>query len=307
MLRPLLIAIAVGIGCAGGGSTPAPQAAQPLAASEEALDKVRLVDGQIVYGRVLHEGSDSVVVGQPNGTFTLKPSEVASVEKHAGQRMRPVVAKGQRLPSFAVVMDAAARKPWIGELHQIPATVIGIGYLREIPYISHRAGDIELNVYGDPSQPAAVEVGIYKADVDEATRRQLRDFIVEVLANDDDRATASKLSLDDDDATRDGLTFDIDPPTSADSFGAWWFTVYDNSALDRARAPAQELQQITTAATSQSNVGGWTATDSSYASPRSSSSGNSGGGARVYVRGYTRKDGTYVSPHTRSAPHSRRR
>lgn len=48
-------------------------------------------------------------------------------------------------------------------LVQIPATVIDKGVLRNVPYKSYRAGDYEVNVYGDPDQPARVEIGVYRS------------------------------------------------------------------------------------------------------------------------------------------------
>lgn len=310
MLRSLVIAIVVaGLGC---GSGPrATGQTSTLSAVEEPLDEVVLADGQRVAGRVLFEGPDSVVVGQPNGTFTLKRSEVMSIHRGAGHRgMRRSLVHSERLPTFYSMLEVAARQPWVETLHQVPATVVGEGELRDIPYISHRAGDIEFNVYGDPEHPAGVEVGIYNADPDAQTRAKLRAFMAELLPAEADKLVVQNLNLEDDYTDREGLTFNVDPSTAADSFGGWWISIYDRAALERARATAVELAQLTAPAApttdNSSAPSGWSTSDYSYSSPRSSS-GSSSGGGRVYVRGYTRKNGTYVHPHTRSTPRSRRR
>lgn len=310
MVRALVIVtiIAAAFGC--GGKKPATSAptSAPLEASEEALDAVTLTDGQQVYGRVIHEGPDMVIVGQPSGTYTLKRSEVASIQRHSGKRgMSAALAHSTRLPAFESMLEVVARQPWLSQVRQVPATVISIGDLRDIPYVSHRAGDIEFNVYGDPHHPAGIEVGIYKADADEATREQLRSLIVDVLSSPEDKAALRALSLEKDWTEIGGLHFNIDPPSAADSFGGWWVTVYDRDALDRARASAAELGSLTTAVTPTTTAtdSGWSASDHGYSSHRSSSPSSSSGG-RVYVRGYTRKNGSYVPPHTRSAPRRRR-
>src|SRR4051794_37007832 len=64
-----------------------------------------------------------------------------------------------RLPSMSNVVKAARAQPWGADLKQIPATVIEVGELASVPYLSFAGNDIELNVYGDPEKPAGIEVG----------------------------------------------------------------------------------------------------------------------------------------------------
>jgi hypothetical protein len=273
----------------------------------KALDEVTLTDGQKINGRVIFEDDNVVVLGQRNGTFTLKKTEIANVSRAAGQReMEQSLAHSERLRTFNDMLAVIARQTWVSDLRQVPATVIGVGELRNIPYVSHRSGKIEFNVYGDPEHPAAVEIGLYDAAPDLETRQRMRAFMVELVTTFEDKAALRDLTLDDDSKELDGLTFDVDPPTAADSFGGWWLTIYDKAALDRARASDEELKQLAvTPAPSMapsSDSSSWSSSDYSYSSPRSRSSSSSGS---VYVRGYTRRDGTYVHPHTRSAPRRR--
>lgn len=274
------------------------------------LDEVTLKDGQQIAGRVLFEGDAYIVIGQRNGSFTIKRDQIASVRRGAAAAMAYAgTARSERLPAFASTHQALVHQPWVKDLRQVPATVIGVGELRNIPYVSHRAGKIEFNVYGDPDHPAAIEIGIYDTSPDQETREQLRDFLVSVLPDEEDRAALKSLALGDDSKELNGLTFDVDPPTAEDSFGGWWVTIFDKTALDSARASDAELAALTTGAGVERSASeaasvdspAWSDSDYSYSSPRST-----GSGGRVYVRGYTRKNGTYVQPHTRSAPRRRR-
>jgi hypothetical protein len=52
------------------------------------------------------------------------------------------------------VVKAARAESWGAGLQQIPATVIDVGDLANVPYVSFAGKDIELNVYGDPASPA---------------------------------------------------------------------------------------------------------------------------------------------------------
>ncbi len=185
--------------------------------------------------------------------------------------------------------------------------------------MSFSAGDYEVNVYGNPEQPAGVEVGIRGAALDDPkAKANCLALITRVLSKDGDRRTLNMLKLEEDVQKTEGLTFEITPPTAEDSYGGWWVSVYDEEELDRSRATTDELAKITVpkkdikdsppnpAPKSESpgtkpstNNSPWTPADLPYAKPGKGASGD-----RVYVRSYVRKDGTYVQAHTRAAPGS---
>ncbi len=71
-------------------------------------------------------------------------------------------ASAAELPSRGRCRQAARSAPWGKGQKQIPSTVIDAGVLRDIPYLSYRAGSYEVNVYGDPAAPACFEIGIHK-------------------------------------------------------------------------------------------------------------------------------------------------
>lgn len=299
------------ISCGGSPGRPEVVEAPAQAAVDEGPDQVDLIDGQHVSGRVVFENDATIIVGQRSGTLTFQKSKVKEVRRGSFGTRQLTQARSDRLPSFAEMLEVVAQQEWIKDLQQVPATVIGIGDLRNIPYVSHRSGKIEFNVYGDPEHPAGVEIGVYDSAPNQATRERLRDFMVAILANPYDKDAVRALGLQDDESEREGLTFDVDPPDAIDSYGGWWLTIYDAVAMDRARATAAEMERLAvvpaSAPATQPEATSWSSQDYTYSSPRSSgSSSSSSGSGRVYVRGYTRKNGTYVQPHTRSAPSRRR-
>lgn len=150
------------------------------------------------------------------------------------------------LPGRTRCRQAAAAQPWAKDLRQIPSTVIDQGVLRHVPYTSYRAGEYEVNVYGDPAQPACVEVGIHGALLKRPdARRACLALMTTLLDDPEDRRLLASLKLEVDKKLRGGLTFEITPPTAPDAYGGWWVSVYDEKALDRARATPQELKSIT--------------------------------------------------------------
>ena len=178
-----------------------------------------------------------------------------------------------------MTLDRLRAENLVGELQQIPATVIDKGPLRHVPYLSYRAGDVELNVYGDPDTPACVEIGTSSGD--SARRDACRYGLLAALQSSLDRGfletfTAGK-------QTRGSLTFEVTPETAPDAYGRWWVSVYDTKLLDASRASEPELKGI--------------------AGPRSAGdeAARARPGTTVYVKGFYRKDGTYVPGYAKKA------
>ena len=88
-----------------------------------------------------------------------------------------------RLPAMEAVVKAARAQPWGADLKQIPATVIEVGELSSVPYLSFAGGDVELNVYGDPAKPAGIEVGTKNESPE--VRAQVKAFIAALLTEND--------------------------------------------------------------------------------------------------------------------------
>lgn len=194
-------------------------------------------------------------------------------------------------------VDLAFIENWDAPIQQIPATVIDKGAMMYVPYQSYRAGAYEFNVYGDPNNPACIEIGLNKTLLENVDARKHCLSFMALLFNDaSDRCLIKYLNINKDLQKRGSLTFEVTPENAEDAYGCWWISVYDVSALDKSRASPKELQAIT------------------VPNQSSQSAGNAGSGAiqgpvvqsrpgtAVYVHGYMRKNGTYVQPYTRSAP-----
>jgi len=246
-------------------------------------DLVVLTSGERIAGRVLTDTPQEVAVAQRWGTFTFAREQVQSVTRQAVAAEVVQRSESHRLPSFSAVIHALTSR-WTTTVQQVPATVIDVGVLRHVPYVSHRAGNVELNVYGDPEAPSGIEIGL-KGPSD-ADKQDLRAFIASVLPQPADQQTAAGLALDAAQVDGSGLTFEVTPDTAPDAFGAWWVSVYDAAALEASRASADELQQI--AAEQASAQSGWSGYHSGYRPWRRPPA------PRVYVRSYTRNRGIYL-------------
>jgi hypothetical protein len=215
----------------------------------------------------------------------------------------PQANAARPLPTRAKARAAATATIWGKTLSQIPSTVIDKGVLRNIPYLSYKAGDYELNVYGDPAAPAGIEIGVTKELLKSAgANKTCVDFLRDLLDDPEDKKLVAALKLDVDKKARNGLTFEITPPTAEDAYGGWWVSIYDEAALDRSRASEDEMAKITVSKTAVKDAkpasgeldvdgatqGKWASGDLAHARSRGAAE------EKVYSPTLSKKNGKYV-------------
>ena len=276
---------------------------------------VTLKSGGRVEGGLISESEGELVVRLAHGSIRVPRRDVKSVER-GPDAPRPAAPPSERLPGWNHVIEVILAEPQGPSLRQIPATVIEVGPLARVPYVSHRFGALELNVYGDPDHPAGYEVGIVQgAGASEAGKRDCLRVARALLPADADRLALDALSLTKDRREAKGLVLEVTPPEAEDSYGGWWVSIYDPAGLERARASAAELEAITAArgAEDKDDPLAWTKDDYARARPARKTPPRPAPPARpqpepappppvepepaaprVSRRGYYREDGTFV-------------
>jgi hypothetical protein len=288
-------------------------------------DVFHLENGGTLEGVILRETPASVTVRLKYATVTLDRSEILSIEKKASDDEGAPAPS--RLARWDRVLEKAAARPWSADLRQVPATVIDKGILKYVPYISHKSGLYELNIYGDPDRPAGLEIGLYPDLIkSDAARKECVEFMASLLGDPQDAEALRFLNPAGGKKEREGLTFEVTPETAEDSYGGWWVSVYDVKELDAARASEEEIAKITVgeedlqkeeeeekarkktapkadpkkpspsavAAPRQEVIYIWRAPELRQARP--SKPRKTGGGRRVYLKGLHRQGGVYVRP-----------
>jgi hypothetical protein len=294
-------------------------------------DTVYLKTGGKLNGVILQEDAAEIVIRVKVTTCTVKRDEIRDVVRSVEKETMP--GTGARLPNWEKCLDVAVRAKWLPHVQAIPATVIDKGVLRHVPYMSFRSGEYELNIYGDPSKPACIEIGVTGSLLKSLdAKKNCLSLVQGILTDPNDKELLKTLILAQDKKDREGVTFEITPETADDAYGGWWVSVYNLKTMDVSRASEKELAEITvkkqdikqrpaesatiTTPTTSKTQGG-PASPATASSPSNSAelapewnpndlqyarSVGSGVGGSVYVRGYLRKDGTYVHSHTRSSP-----
>jgi hypothetical protein len=287
-------------------------------------DVVVLQSGAVLTGNVLQQDANGLLLQTESGTYRYPLTLIKEVKKEAATTPH-VSNNGRVIPDWAQIISLLANSGFAPAIQQVPATVIGYGTFKNVPYISFRCGygDYEINVFGDLNQPAAIQIGAMNyLHQTTAEKTNCVNFICSVLAGAADRKIVRALDWNLKDVQSNGsLTFETLLPGEMGSYGGWWISVYDTNALAGAQASDAELLAITqprvaapataatnavpavaaappvtTTTTTTYGYGtdyGWTAEELAAAHPAVPATYPTAAAANVYPRTYTRTDGSY--------------
>ncbi|MEI7591206.1 MAG: hypothetical protein WCJ49_07870 [Deltaproteobacteria bacterium] len=211
-------------------------------------DTLILKDGSTQRGVIVRNTAKDVWIQQQYGIAEFPKSEIVRIldEVDTGMEFTEATGKGD-LPSWRVMVNDIRNNDAIKMLEQIPATYIDNGYLKNVPYLSFRINNyIEMNVYGDPDDPAAIEFGIYgKYRTNDKLRRTLRSFVAGFLSSRKEVAAIYRIPFSGGKETLDTFNIQITPPSAPDAYGGWWISIYNPKSIDAVRMTDQDYARIT--------------------------------------------------------------
>lgn len=215
--------------------------------SFHAPDSLVLKNGNVIHGLILKNTKDAIIIQEKFGENTYPKGDIVRIRDEANVNIEytDINRKGE-LPAWRVIANDLRLNDNIHSLVEVPATIIDTGDFKNIPYISFRANkDIELNIYGDPEDPAAIEMGIYgfKSGIPRL-RRTLRAYLAGFLSTKEEVAALYSLPFTGGKKTVGNITLEITPKSAPDSYGAWWITLYNKAELDRVRLDDAEYAKL---------------------------------------------------------------
>ncbi len=201
-------------------------------------DSLLLKDGTVVSGMIVKNTADAVWIQERYGISKHPKSEITRIRNTAdlGMEFTSAHTKGD-LPSWRVMVNDIRNNDSITSLEQIPATAIDNGLYKNVPYLSFRLNELlEMNIYGDPDDPAAIEFGAYgrQAKNDEL-RRTLRAFLAGFLTSRQEVAAIYSLPFTGGEKCVDTMCFKIIPVSAPDSYGGWWISIFNPGKLTASR------------------------------------------------------------------------
>jgi len=213
----------------------------------KAPDSLVLKGGRTVHGLILKNSRDSVLLQERLEEVSYPKSEIVRIIDNANgdSIFTGMFAKGQ-LPAWRVISSDLRSNDAVRSFVEIPATIIDNGEFKNVPYKSFRVNhDIELNIYGDPEDPAALEVGIFgKRAKLERLRRLLRGYLAGYLTTRDEIAKLYSLGLQEGLTSSGDLTIEVTPTTAPDAYGAWWISLYNKKELAKVRLKDKEYARL---------------------------------------------------------------
>lgn len=216
--------------------------------SFEAPDSLVLKNGRTVRGLIIKNSRDAVLLQEKSGETSYPKSEIVRIRDEANTKaMFTGISRKGGLPPWRVIANDLRTHDEIKSLVEIPLTAVDTGEFKNVPYMSFRANnDIELDIYGDPEDPAGFEIGIFGArSGSDKLRKVIRAFLAGFLATRDEIGALYSLSLNGGIRTVGDLTIEITPKTAPDAYGAWWISLYNRKALAKVRLTDAAYAKIT--------------------------------------------------------------
>jgi hypothetical protein len=230
------------------GSLLLPWAANASPRPDLAPDQVRLNDGTELRGLILLNTRDTVVIQTENGESRVPKEYIRRIDDAPnGEAIFADILDKDELPSWRSIVHDLRTHDSVRLFEQIPPTRIDNGLLRNIPYLSFRVNDKwEMNVYGNPDRPVAVEFGIYgSAGSDKSSIRTFREFIAGHLHAKEQIAALYRLGPQNRQMRAGQLAFRFIRPDDPDGYGGSWIVVYRPDKIEGARLSDKKYAAIT--------------------------------------------------------------
>jgi hypothetical protein len=211
-------------------------------------DRLEMLDGSSLRGLILRNSPQEVLFQTEHSEILVPKSGIRRIHDGPDDHVfyADITNRGD-LPSWRSIVHDLRTHDSIKSFEQIPATSIDNGLLRNIPYLSFRVNELdELNVYGDPDNPAAIEFGIYGSGrLTEQKKRVFREFIAGHLDTRGEIAALYSLGRDKREARAGQLAFRLIRPDDPDGYGGWWIVVYHPGRMERARVSDRDYAKVT--------------------------------------------------------------
>jgi hypothetical protein len=213
-----------------------------------APDRVIMKDGSIQEGLIIRNNSTTVVLEQASGDHIIKKCDIERIDDaHKSLSYFADLANRDKAPPWRMMVQDMRCNDAVKSFIQIPPTNINGGYLKNVPYLSfHINQHGEMNIYGNPKDPACVEVGSYEHGEKLRQFQEIaRQFLAGYIGSRQGLATLYHLHLRGDEQRVGKFIYKVQPASDPDSNGGWWISIYDPIRLEKARVSDEVYKKMT--------------------------------------------------------------
>ncbi|MEO6055187.1 MAG: hypothetical protein ABIP97_14360 [Chthoniobacterales bacterium] len=215
-------------------------------------DTIVLKDGTVINGLIVLNTRNSVTIQEKYNEHTFPKSQIARIRDDAdlSAYFTDIERKGN-LPPWRMIANDLRNDDSVKHLEEIPAAVIDNGEFKNTPYMSFRVNsNVELEIYGNPDDPAGIEIGVYGSNSDTKRLKKIcREFIASYLTTRKELAALYALDLygkKGESINAEEMTLKTTMPDAPDGYGAWWIAVYNKKAIQRERLSDAQYARLTT-------------------------------------------------------------
>jgi hypothetical protein len=213
-----------------------------------AMDEVMLKNGTLITGKIFAQTKSQVFmhIGEGNAIYSKKAIR-RIYEDITDEPPLTRVLRRDELPPWWIPLSDLYHEDWVNNLKSVPATAIDTGDLQNVPYISFRANLIyELNIYGDPADPAALEIGYYgnHGFFSHDAQKRCRQFLASYLGGLDQFTALYRMNATGGLQTVSGLTIKITPRGAPGSYNGWWVAIWNPAKLAAARRQTEAAAKL---------------------------------------------------------------
>ena len=213
-----------------------------------APDVIVLKDGSTVQGLILENTVSSVLLLVDQEERRIDKKDIARIRDEDRKMTEHTLSqKPGTLPSWRVIANDLRTQDNIRSLFQIPAVRIELDEFRRIPYKSFIVNDeMELNIYGNPDRPVAVEIGIFGSRRDSLrAREQVRAYLAGFLSSRAEIAALYAVDLESGEARAGRMAIEVTPPEAPEAQGTWWMSLYLPDQLEKSRVSQAAYDKLT--------------------------------------------------------------
>ncbi len=210
---------------------------QPLGA----VDAILLKNGTILRGTIVAQSRDQVIMRIGEGSAVYSKSAIRRIyDDITDKPPYTEVVPADQLPPWWIPLSDLYSEDWITSLELVPAKDLTPGRFPGVPRISFRANRIyELNIYGNPNNPAALDIGFYGQWLHgKDAQKRCRQFAASYLT--DLRHLRALYAMDQTGGTQKPagpLDITISEPRAHRSPDGWFITIFNPEALAAATRP----------------------------------------------------------------------
>ncbi len=205
-------------------------------------------DGAVYQGLIVKSDANEIILQQESGEHVIPKAAIQRIDdaKKTMAYFTDLIDRDKAPPWRMMVQDMRCNDA-VKSFIQIPPTTISQGYLKNVPYLSfHINKHAEMNIYGDPKNPACVEFGTYgKGEHLKKFQEIARQFFAGYLSSRGAIKTLYSLNLDGDERSMGQFVFKVMPSSDPASNGGWWISIYDPVRLKKARVSDAVYQKMT--------------------------------------------------------------